>query len=130
MILHLQIPDEVWERYRETPRPKGVSPEELVAKAILDGTATLGQPRTLTLSAAEIDALEQKLAGGSLKSGADLLQKVTRLADLQIGKIPIDFTPGEWEELKRVAAREGRTLKQEVEQRVRLLHEAIFSGAA
>lgn len=48
--------------------------------------------------------LERVLGTGAARSAVELVRAVDRLARLEIGGILVDFTPGQWEELRKKAA--------------------------
>jgi len=63
--------------------------------------------------------LERVLGIGVMQSPEDLVRAVDRLARLEIGGILVDFTPGQWEELKRKAAVQSQTVEQFLSGRVK-----------
>ena len=55
--------------------------------------------------------LESILGLGSTQSAENLVAAADRLAKLEIGGLKVDFTPGQWEELRRKAAAQGQSLE-------------------
>lgn len=66
---------------------------------------------TLRLTAADQAELEKCLGFGSTRSSADLTLAVKKLAALSIGKIPVTFTPAQWDQLARRAQKRGQTIE-------------------
>jgi hypothetical protein len=73
--------------------------------------------------------LEQRLGIGAAQSVRNLLQAVDRVVDLRIGNVRIEFTPGQMEELKARADKNGWTVKEEVEKIVSHLAGEMFWNA-
>lgn len=71
-------------------------------------------------------SLERTLGIGAMEHPLALLAAVDRLASLHIGTLRIDFTPGQWEELKHRAEKNGTSLEAEIERIVARLREDIF----
>lgn len=56
--------------------------------------------------------LERVLGVGAAKDGASLTAAVDRLARCEIGGILVDFTPGQWEELRRKAEVQSQSVEE------------------
>lgn len=74
-------------------------------------------------------ALEDRLGLGSCGSDQALLNAVTRLANIHVGEIEITFTTGQLEELDHRAAKNGRSLTQELQSVVKRLESELFHHA-
>lgn len=101
---------------------------EAVAHTWLDKGRKLPPGRLLVLNQATITALEETLKGGSLLSAADLLTKVSRLAQAKIGEIGCDFTPAQYEEIARRAEKRGITPQEMLSKMVKDLEPLLFSS--
>lgn len=133
MKIQLQVSEETWEAYSShADRIHGltgqtVSPESLMADQLGRFAHVIPSDRIVVLEPTTRQRLEEILQGGGLVNAHDLLSKVQRLADLQIGEIRIDFTPGQWEELKNLARRNSRQLVEVVEATVRGMESIFFN---
>ncbi len=85
--------------------------EQIVARFIGEDP----RARMIILTGDQREKLEQIFGGGDIKTPADLVSKVQRLAALKIEGVDIKFSTGQLEELKRRAEKNDRTLEQEVE---------------
>jgi hypothetical protein len=82
--------------------------------------------RVLVVGAAARDALEALLGGGSLLTDAALVERVRRLAVLEIGTLHTTFTPGQWEELQRRCERLNLSMEREAQRIVTKVSELFF----
>lgn len=85
-----------------------------------EGALLLGGPSRRTL--------DEILGIGATQTEEALVAAVQRLASLTIGEQHIDFTPGQWEELARRAARNGRSVADEVSKVVARIEDELFHG--
>jgi hypothetical protein len=101
--MRVSIPDLLYERLLATYKTSQAVDRAVTAAA--EGLSLQQKGRTLTLEADQIGALEQLLGSGSLLSTPDLMAKIHRLADLQVGevRIPLDAS-----DLTRMAQRAAR----------------------
>lgn len=81
---------------------------------------------TLILTHAERDRLETTTGLGTTRTGSEFCSAVERLASLKIGDVKVDFTPGQWEELKHRSVKRGQTLVQTVQAVVDRVRDEIF----
>lgn len=72
--------------------------------------------------------LDDRLGMGASRTGADLLQAVTRLARLKIGDVEIQLTAGQWEEIAYRAAKNQRTAAQELQLVIQRIEDELFHG--
>jgi hypothetical protein len=82
--------------------------------------------RPMVIGPAIRGKLEEILCGGHLMNEADLLAKVSRLARIDFGPIRLDFTPGQLEELKHFADRQGKSVEYIIKDTVRTIQEQLF----
>lgn len=73
--------------------------------------------------------LEARLGIGASRNAEELTQAVDRLADIRIGQVRLDFTPGQYAELARKAEKNGITVAEEVERIVHHLAGELFWDA-
>lgn len=97
---------------------------QTVLKAVI--SIPLNKPY-LILTSETLDRLQQVLGLGSIKDAESLVKAAEHLASLKIGDIALDFTVGEWAELKRRAEYNQRSVHTEAELVVRSMHEQFFS---
>jgi len=83
----------------------------------------------LLIPADQTAALVDILGLGACQSPKFLLDAVKRLADLKIGDVSIQFTPGQLEELARKAEKNGHSVQAEVERIVAHLSSEVFWNA-
>lgn len=83
----------------------------------------------LRLSPDECRAIEAVVGLGACKDAGSLLAGTNRLARIGIGGIDLTFTPGQMEELKHRAEKNGHTVKQEMQRVVDRIKDDIFWGA-
>lgn len=72
--------------------------------------------------------LDEILGIGATQTEEAVVAAAQRLASLTIGDQHIDFTPGQWEELARRAARNGRSVADEVSKVVARIEDELFHG--
>lgn len=103
-----------------------VSPENLMVAQLLRFAFIPPSERVIVIDAEHRDKLEHLLSGGAIRDGADLWEKVSRLASLEIGGLRVDFTPSQWTQLKRFASRNGITLEEATKRVVRQMSEQFW----
>lgn len=81
---------------------------------------------TLTVSPAGKQRLERTTGFGTLRSEAELIQAVERLATIEIGGVHIDFTPGQLEEIAHRATKRGRPVEAEIRATIDRIKEELF----
>lgn len=106
-----------------------VSPEHLAAQLLQWCRLSLHNPRAhhIVVSGDDLHTLETILSGGSVLNGADLVQKVERLAGISFEHCRISFTPGQLEDLARRAASNGLTPKELIERTAPRIYEQFFN---
>jgi hypothetical protein len=70
--------------------------------------------------------LERVLGVGAARSPVELVRAVDRLARLEIGGVLVDFTPGQWEELRKKAAVQNQTLEDYLQRMVKKFTQDIW----
>jgi hypothetical protein len=104
MKITLSLPDDLYEAYAERSQGKA-SIEDLLLSQLERFREVSPMDRVVVVLPRERAALEQKLSGGMLRDGADLLRKVEALADIEIGGVKVEFTPGELRNLRTYATK-------------------------
>lgn len=128
MILRVTLPSWAIPKLEAVAHEQGDKDLETAASQQL-GTALSTLPATgrfAVVNQQELQTLEDILGGGSVLNGADLLKKVERLAGISFGHVRLAFTPGQLEDLKRKADRQGKTVEQLVDQMAPRIHEQFF----
>jgi hypothetical protein len=115
--------DRLHDLARQQERDLELSASQHLANALI---SIPSEGRYAVLSQKELQQLEDLLGGGSILNGDDLLKKVQRLAGITYGHIRLQFSPGQLEDLKRKADRQGKTVEQLVEQMAPRIHEQFF----
>lgn len=132
MIVRLQIPDDVFETYEKmataTHEASGrtVQATDLMVAQLDRFRGIPATDRVVVIDSRTRAALEAILHGGSLRDSADLLAKVQRLGAIKIGEVRLDFSPGQLEELKHIANRNRRQVKDVVLETVRRIENQFF----
>lgn len=70
--------------------------------------------------------IERSVGIGATRDAATLVKAIERVAAIEIGRVRIDFTPGQLEELKARAVKRGRTVQQELEAVVSRIKDELF----
>jgi len=133
MKLQLQVSEQTWEAYCDhADRIHGltnqtVSPESLMADQLQRFAHVIPSDRIVVLEPASRARLEEILQGGGLADAKDLVAKVQNLASLEIGKVVVDFSPAQWEELRNLARRNAKTVQDVAEATVRGMESIFFN---
>jgi hypothetical protein len=70
--------------------------------------------------------LERVLGVGAARSPVELVRAVDRLARLEIGGILVDFTPGQWDELRKKAAVQNQSVEDYLNRLVKKFTQDIW----
>lgn len=124
--MRVNIPDDILDAYQLHADKSGLPLEQVLAQQLRKFRQVAPKTRVVVLTGDALDTVEQVLAGGSVSSGADLANKVTRLAGIRFHEIRLDFTPGQLDELAYRAERQGRPVKDLVAEIVRGITEQFF----
>lgn len=114
-ITSLRIDDDLLGVYQAEAEASGgkLSLEHVLADRLKRAEYLVPNSRYIVLADAPRDQMEKLLGGGSLRSGDDLLEKVSRLARVRFGDHTLeDLTPGQMEELVYRAEKMGKTVDQ------------------
>ncbi len=84
--------------------------------------------KTLILRAKHLRELEDRLGLSATQSPEALVEAVAKALAVTLGGQEIPFTPHQLREMSTRAARNGRTLEQELKDQVYLFHELLFSS--
>jgi hypothetical protein len=115
MKVTLQISDDLYEKYAERAAGQATA-EELLLAQLERFKEVSPMDRVIVVLSKERAGLEKILSGGTLRDGADLLQKVSSLASIEIGGVKVDFSPGELRNIKHFATKNRIPAQQAVEQ--------------
>lgn len=98
---------------------------------VLDVTSNLNEyeiiEEGLFLPEIHRQELERVLGIGVMRSPADLIRAVDRIARLEIGGILVDFTPGQWEELRRKAEVQSLSVEEYLQRQVKKFTQDLWS---
>lgn len=106
-----------------------VSPEAVLLYHLTAGMQHRYGERTLVVSGPDLVALEGRLGGGQVATGANLVEKVEKLARIEFGGHEIRLNPAELEEIRFRAHKSGRSVAQVVEATWMKMREEFFSYA-
>lgn len=81
----------------------------------------------LFLPATHRAEVERVLGTGAMRTAEDLVRGIDSLARLEVGGILVDFTPGQWAELKHKAAVQNQTLEEYMTRLVRRFTQDLWS---
>jgi hypothetical protein len=126
-LLRVALPAPFMDRLHRAAQTLDRDLETAAAMVLANGLASLPlQGRYAVLDQPTLQALEDLLGGGSVFNGADLLEKVKRLAGISYHHVRLQFTPGQLEDLQEKARRQGKSVEQLVEQMAPRIHEQFF----
>jgi hypothetical protein len=119
MRIQLQIPDDLYEVY-ESFLAKALSGqatvEDLLVAQLERFKGVPPQDRAIVVCGRDRSRLEEILSGGTLRDSSDLVQKVQRLADIEIGEVRVNFVPGELQNIKHYATKNRIPVQTAIEQ--------------
>ena len=112
----IQMTDDVYDAYTSAAEGmaglgKPLTPEEIMVDRLTRFKGVSPSDRVVVVEPPIRGRLEMILGGGSLKDSEDLLKKVEALADIQIGGIRIEFSPGELKQMAHWSRRQGKTVE-------------------
>lgn len=124
--MRVTLTDAVCDAYEGYAAKQG-RPLDAVIEAQLARFKTL-EPgkRAVVIGPEEIEALTVALGGLPVKSGADLVAKVTELAAVSFHHIRLDFSPGHLAELAHRAERQGKSAETIIRETVDRMGEQFF----
>ena len=125
MKITLHVTDELGDQLASQATIVGQTTEAYAAQQLARWITVEPRDRVLVLKGAPLQALETQL-GGYLTTPDRLVDKVRALAGLQIGAHQIEFTPGQWEEIRHRAQKRGITVAEEIQQIWRKLQSEFF----
>lgn len=129
----LEVDDDVFGRYEaqasalnSASKNGHVGAEFLMQLQLVRYSHVPVSERVLVVDAVSREKLEHLLSGGAIQSGVDLLEKVSRLADIKIGGIQIQFTPSQLTHIRRYATRNNITPDEAVRRIVKQMESQFF----
>ena len=125
----VKLDDDLVARYAASLKDPSL-PVAPILDAQLARTAAFPPPTPiLILDRAHLQPLETLLGGGLIRSADDLVARVRTYASITLGKIVLDLTPAQKEELAYRAQKQGRSPDALVADLVAQVTEAMFWGA-
>ncbi len=122
----VKIDDDLAARYdlvaQEYKQPLAQVIERQLAR-FADYPATL---RVVVLSRDPLQQIEQLLGGGQLTTPEQLVARVRDYASITLGKIELDFTPAQKQEIAHRAAKHGKSPKEIVQDLVLQVTNTLF----
>jgi len=109
--MRVTIPDELADLYQRFADAHGVPLDAVLADQLKRLAPFEPGKRLVALTPAQVESLEPRLGGGSLKDGADLVAKVLNLAGIRFHRKDFDFSPQQLEELAHRAERQGKSIE-------------------
>lgn len=82
--------------------------------------------QVIPLDRATLQQLESLLGGGTLKSAADLVARTRAYASITLGKVVLDLSPAQKQELVHRATKQGRTPEAVVQELVAQVTTDLF----
>ena len=109
--MRVTIPDDLADTYQKFADAHGVPLDAVLADQLKRLAPYEPGKRLVALTPDQVDQLEPRLGGGSVKDGTDLTRKVLTLAGIRFHRIDLDFTPQQLEELAHRAERQGKSVQ-------------------
>jgi hypothetical protein len=115
----IDIPEDVYAAYAAQASALAAAggsatPQELMGAQLARFSAYPASNHVLVVDSENRGKLDQVLQGGMLRDAQDLVEKVTKLADIQIGGIAVHWTPGQLRQIKTYATRNRLTVEETV----------------
>lgn len=129
MIVHLQIDDDLAEKYCQEAAARGLELPVVLVDRLRRAEPLDPRGRYVILEGQTREQMEGTLGGGQISSAEDLLTKVQRLARIRFGDHEIPLTAGQFEEIKWRAHKLGRTVPQVMEIIANKLKADVFEYA-
>lgn len=127
-MVSVLVSNNTFNRLQQRTRSNGQSVDTVADQVLDQALRHLPEAgRAVILGGDTLDRLEAILGGGSVMSGADLLQKVERLAGISFQHVRLPFTPNQLEQLKEKAERNSMTVKQLVERTAPRMYAQFFN---
>lgn len=129
MKISVEIPESVLIAITDEANTRGYSPQDVLLRYLQVGKQVPMDARVVMLYGEPLNALEARLGGGMISSGADLQTKVERLARIEFGGHEIRLTSAELEEITWRARKQNKTVAQVVHDTWRKMQELFFTYA-
>lgn len=111
MRVMLTVDDEVFERYKDNAKQAGnLKPEQIMTNYISKMAHVDFNSRFLLLNTEQTKRIES-LLGIHATSAADLVEKLSTLASIQIGDMKLELSVGELAEIKLAALNYGMPIQ-------------------
>ena len=101
--------------------------EEVIERQLARVAAIPLTARVLVLDSDTLGVLETRLGVGATRSVASLLAAVDRLATIEVGRIRLDLSPSQLEELKGRAKKRGILLAAMLKEHAQALQDGLFN---
>ena len=126
--IRVSLSDDALRRLSDRSATLKQDPEVLASRLLATALHDLpASGRHVVLDQATLDVLASILFGGDVLNGADLVDKVSRLAGITFHNIRLEFTPGQLEELARRAERLGLTAEELTRRTVKRMEDLFFT---
>lgn len=126
MKIQLTIDDDVFEIYKQEAMERRIFPSEVIAERLKRAVGLDPRERTAILAGGTMRLLEERLGGGDIKSGEDLLKKVTALASIRFGAHEFVLTIGQYRELAFRAQKTNLTIEELVQRTYQKMQATFF----
>jgi hypothetical protein len=124
--MHVKIDDDLAAAYAKMSRTIPV--ETLLERQLarfMDYPPTI---RIMPVGGDDLQQLEHLLGGGSIKSPADLVERVRSYASITLGKITLDLSTAQKIELAHRAAKRGISPEAVAKELVEIITEEMFAS--
>lgn len=116
MKITLSIPDDLFDIYAREAAERLTDPGNVIRQRLIKAVGLDPRERPIILTGGQVmQQIEERLGGGNLRDGQDLLNKITKLASVKFGEHEFKITPGQFRELAFRATKTGRTPEQLIE---------------
>ncbi|HET9255391.1 MAG TPA: hypothetical protein VFO16_09345 [Pseudonocardiaceae bacterium] len=112
MIVTVKIDDDIGLTYQEEAGERHLDLQTVLADRLHRAGDLDPRARYLIVTGRTREQLETRLGGMPVVDAQDLLSKVTRMARIGIGDCELTLTPGQLEELTRLAHKQSKTVSR------------------
>lgn len=110
--MRITLPDALADDYAVHAAKAGVTVDETITALLRRMKDIDPHRRLVVLGGKHLDLLAQKLHGGDVLSGDDLVRKVSRLAGIKFMGLDLFLSPAQLDELQHRALRQGKPMDQ------------------
>jgi hypothetical protein len=124
--MRIEIPDDLADRY--LAMSSTIPLQQLIERQLARFAAFPTTVRVIPLAADHLQQLEHLLGGGQIASQQALVDRVRQYASITLGKITLDFSPAQKEEIVHRAAKRGITPQAVAAEMVEILLDEMFQS--